>query len=162
MVETFHFAAGHCDFKRGLKKGHTIISLQSATKGDRRSAELLACPSSLQYLPLFHHYSGQLVGMFVLSSLLVPPHGERGASCNWTSCFPRLSVINKHVAMFFYVSENRYNFGLGAESGKVSNELWNVRALGRQQIAAHPATSHLPHSALMLGMTAALCSSSSH
>lgn len=98
--------------------------------------------------------------MFVLSSLLVPPQGEREASCNWTSCFPRLSVINKRHYVF-YVRVNRYNFGLGAESGKVSNELWYLCALGRQQITAHPAPSHLPHPVLMLGMTAALRSSSS-
>ena len=95
-----------------------------------------------------------------MQQLLVPPQGGTEAPCNWDSCFPRLSVINKHVYLF-HVRENRRNIGLGAEGGKVSNELWYIRALGRQQIAAHAATSHLPYPVLMLGTTAALRSSGS-
>lgn len=130
MVETFGIAAGHHDFK-GLEKGHMIISLQSATKGGCHSAEPFVLHSSLQYLPLFQHFSGQLVEMLALSSCLVPPQGERESSYNRDSCFPRFSVINKHGSRFFYIRENRYSFGLGRESGHVSNELWYVYALGR-------------------------------
>ena len=118
MVETFHFAAGHHDFKQGLKKRQTIISLQSATKGDCHSAEPLICHSLLQYLLLFQHYSGQLVEMFVLSSLLVPPQGEREASCSWESCFPRLSVINKHVTLFFMSEKTDTTLDLEQKVGK--------------------------------------------
>lgn len=93
---------------------------------------------------------GKLTETFVLSSLLVSLQGKRGASCNRESCFPRLSVISEHVTIFFYVRENRYSFGLGAEGEKVSRELWYIHVLSRQWTAAHHASSHLPHPGLML------------
>lgn len=47
------------------------------------------------------------------------------------------------------------------EVGKFPTSFGTSCALGRQQIAAHAETSHLPHPALMLGMMVALCSSGS-
>lgn len=52
LVETFHFAAGHCDFKKGFASGDVILSMQSATEDDCYSAKPLLCHSGLQHLPL--------------------------------------------------------------------------------------------------------------
>lgn len=74
-----------------------------------------------------------------------------------TLVFPGLlSLINMVVC--FFISEKTYNLARGRESGTVSSEFWYVYGLERQQIATHPATSHLFHPTWMLGMTAVLSS----
>lgn len=142
MVETFCIAAGHHDFK-GLEKGHMMVSLQSATKGGCHSAEPLVLYSSLQCLPFFYHFSGQLVEMFACSSCLVPPRVRGKLHAMRTLALPGFLLLINMVVRF-YISEKTYDFGLGRESGNVSSELWYVYGLDRQPNAMHPAIQQLP------------------
>lgn len=117
MMETFHFAAGHRDSKEGLKKGHTITSLQSARKVDCRSAETLSCHPLLLYLPLPALLRATYPNPCPLCTSR-PSSAQDGSFMHSESSFPSLSVINKHVAMFFMSEKTDTTSDLEQKAGK--------------------------------------------
>lgn len=112
MVETFHFAAGHCDFKKGFDKWardfiHAECNRRWLPHSQASALSLrAAAPAS------------QLCEMLVLSSRLGLPQGVKEALCKWAPCFARLSVISKRVATFFMFEIRDIILDLEQEVGK--------------------------------------------
>lgn len=154
MIETFHFAAGHRDSKEGLKKGHTITSLQSAGKVDCRSAETLSCHPLLLYLPLTVMLRATYSNPCPLCASR-PSSAQDGSFMHSESSFPSLSVINKHVATFFMSEKTDTTSDLEQKAGKFPRR-FGTSVLWVGSTLLH--TQHLPSFPIPI-TTAALHSS---